>query len=82
MRLWNSIRGRLLITVLVLNACAISVYTVYAYVTKHADTMEMLDAQLIAAASMAPELLPESVYGAPRKTSLPPDLLKLRCSEF
>ena len=62
MRCWNSIRGRLLITVLLLNACAVSVYTVYAYVTKHADTMEMLDAQLVAAASMAPELLPESVY--------------------
>lgn len=64
MRFWTSIRGRLLITVLLLNACAISAYSVYAYITKVADTLEMLDARLISAANMAAELVPESVFDA------------------
>ncbi|GHT98950.1 methyl-accepting chemotaxis protein [Betaproteobacteria bacterium] len=62
MRFLNSIRGRLLVTVLLLNACAVGAYTAYGYVTKKADTMAALDAQLISAAAMAAELVPDSVY--------------------
>jgi methyl-accepting chemotaxis protein len=70
MRFWTSIRGRLLITVLLLNACAVGTYTAYAYVAKETDTMETLDSQLIAAASMATELLPGSVYDEAAKGQL------------
>jgi methyl-accepting chemotaxis protein len=62
MRFLNSIRGRLLVTVLLLNACAIGAYTVYVYTTKASDTMAMLDAQLVSAATMASELAPDTLY--------------------
>jgi hypothetical protein len=62
MRFWNAIRRHLLIIVLLLNACAVGAYTAYAYTIKVADTMVMLDAQLISAANVGAELAPESIY--------------------
>ena len=68
MRLLTSIRGRLLVTVLLLNACTIGAYTIYAYQQKRTDALETLDAQLIAASTTASELLPPTVYDTAAQT--------------
>jgi methyl-accepting chemotaxis protein len=62
MRFLNSIRGRLLATVLLLNACAIGAYTAYVYSMKMTDMMEVLDARLVSAASTVSEISPDAVF--------------------
>jgi methyl-accepting chemotaxis protein len=57
-----SIRGRLLMAVLFLNALAVGTYTFYAYATKKSDLMEMFDARLVSAAIAGIEFVDESVF--------------------
>jgi methyl-accepting chemotaxis protein len=57
-----SIRGRLLIATLFLNALAVGVYSLYAYQMKKSDIMETLDAKLVAAAYAVATLEPDTVH--------------------
>ncbi|MDR2365523.1 MAG: methyl-accepting chemotaxis protein [Zoogloeaceae bacterium] len=62
MNFWHSIRGRLLVTVLLLNVFAVGTYTLYVYGARKNDIMRTLDAKLVSAASMAHELAPPEVH--------------------
>jgi methyl-accepting chemotaxis protein len=62
MRFPHSICGRLLATVLLLNALAIGTYTVYTYETRRIDIMRSLDEKLVSAASLAHEFAPPEVH--------------------
>jgi methyl-accepting chemotaxis protein len=62
MRFWHSIRGRLLVTVLLLNAFAVGAYTLYVYETRKSDIMQAMDAKLVSAASLAHEFAPPEVH--------------------
>jgi methyl-accepting chemotaxis protein len=62
MHFWHSIRGRMLVTVLSLNALAIGAYTFYVYEVRKDDIMQALDAKLVSAASMAHVFAPPEVH--------------------
>ncbi|MGE4295805.1 MAG: methyl-accepting chemotaxis protein [Campylobacterales bacterium] len=58
----TSIRGRLLAAVLLLNALAVSAYTIYAYQTKKTDLMTKLDERLISAANAVAAFAPDELH--------------------
>jgi methyl-accepting chemotaxis protein len=57
-----SIRGRLLIATLFLNALAVGAYTLYTFQMKKSDIMEALDAKLVAAAYAAATFESDAVH--------------------
>ncbi|MDR0735374.1 MAG: methyl-accepting chemotaxis protein [Zoogloeaceae bacterium] len=62
MRFWHSIRGRMLVTVLLLNAFTVGAYTFHVYNVRKDDIMQALDAKLVSAASMAHVFAPPEVH--------------------
>ncbi|SFX72082.1 methyl-accepting chemotaxis protein [Marinospirillum alkaliphilum] len=57
-----TIRARLLVVVLLLNAFAVTAYTVYAWQVRKADLYAQIDGQLLFAAHAAANLVDQSIY--------------------
>lgn len=57
-----TIRARLLVAVLVLNALAVAAYTAYAWQTRKTDLYQQIDSQLLFAAHMVANLTDQRIY--------------------
>ncbi len=62
MKMFASIRIRLLVSVLLLNALAIGAFTFYNFQVKKGDLLARLDASLVSSAQLAARLIPETIH--------------------
>lgn len=76
MTFFSSIRGKLIVAFLILNAMVVGSYTLYSYQVKKSDLLDSIDKQLIIAANAVANMAPEAIYDNAKKGTLEQDVFE------
>ncbi len=76
MTFFSSIRGKLIISILILNALVVGSYTLYSYQIKKSDLLDSINKQLIIAANGVANMAPQEIHDSAKNGSLEQDVFE------